>query len=118
MNDYKLVYSTDPLVNRRCPQCKELVSVCTCAAKATLPDVVSAVLRLEKKGRGGKTVTVIAKLPRVEEFLKELCQHLKKRCGSGGTWHIDDNSGTVEIQGDKLQEVRTALTARGIKHKG
>ena len=54
--DARLVYSTDPALNQKCPKCKELVSECTCEAEV---DVKShrfvAVLRIEKQARGGKT---------------------------------------------------------------
>jgi translation initiation factor 1 len=40
---------------------------------------------MEKKGRAGKSVTVVDGLPPNEAFLKELCQELKRACGVGGT---------------------------------
>lgn len=69
---------------------------------------------MEKAGRGGKTVTVVYDLPRNEAFLKALCQDLKKACGSGGT--VGD--GTVEIQGEHRDRLRTVLAARGFTVKG
>ena len=53
-------------------------------------------LRMEKKGRGGKTVTVVAGLPRNDALLRDLCQELKRACGTGGTVAED----TIELQGD------------------
>ena len=44
----------------------------------SVPDRIVAKLRMEKKGRGGKTVTVVYGLPRNAAFLKALCQELKK----------------------------------------
>ena len=61
-----------------------------------VPARVVARLRTEKKGRGGKTVTVVYGLPQNAEFLKELSQALKRACGTGGT--VVD--GGVELQGD------------------
>ena len=55
---------------------------------------------MEKKGRGGKVVTLLTRLPAHETFLKELCAHLKRAVGSGGTHYIKDGEGVVEIQGD------------------
>ena len=65
---------------------------------------IVAKLRMEKKGRGGKTVTVIADLPRNASFLKELCQELKRACGTGGAVSED----TIELQGDLRDRVRHA----------
>jgi translation initiation factor 1 len=117
--DTRLVYSTDPALNQKCPKCKELVSECTC-----IPDVdvkkyrFIAVLRIEKTGRSGKIVTVIDRLPKNELFLKNLTTLLKKKCGSGGTYLTDGMDGVIEIQGDKRDMVRAALAKEGIQSKG
>lgn len=79
-----------------------------------MPDRVVAKLRLEKAGRGGKTVTVVYDLPRNAEFLKTLCGDLKRGCGTGGT--VGDD--TVELQGDHRDRVRDLLRARGYVVKG
>ncbi|HSA60113.1 MAG TPA: translation initiation factor [bacterium] len=79
---------------------------------------VTAVLRIEKTGRGGKTVTVIDRLPRAEAYLKQLCTELKKKCGSGGTYLIGPNGGVVEIQGDKREMVKAALLKKGMGVRG
>jgi translation initiation factor 1 len=73
-----------------------------------------AKLRLEKKGRGGKAVTVIYDLPRNEAFLRDLCSELKRTCGVGGA--VAGN--TVEVQGDQLARVRPALAKKGWTVKG
>jgi translation initiation factor 1 len=115
----RLVYSTDPELNRRCPRCKELVPECTC--NNTVVDgskKLSAVLRIEKAGRGGKTVTVIDQLPKSEAFLKEWTTKLKKRCGSGGTYHMDRMDGVIEIQGDRREAIRELLSKEGIRVRG
>ena len=69
---------------------------------------------MEKKGRGGKTVTVVYGLPQNAEFLKELAQDLKRACGTGGTT-TDDG---VELQGDLRDRVREVLAKRGYAVKG
>lgn len=115
----RLVYSSDPAVNKKCEKCKELVSECTCEAPLQFSSSkFVAYLRLEKAGRGGKTVTVIDELPKVEHFLKELTTELKKKCGSGGTYLMDRKEGVIEIQGDKKEVVRSILSKKGIKTKG
>lgn len=73
-----------------------------------------AKLRVEKKGRGGKIVTVVYDLPRNAAFLKELSQELKRACGTGGT--VGD--GSVELQGDLRERVRAVLSGKGFVVKG
>jgi translation initiation factor 1 len=76
----------------------------------------TAVFRIEKGGRGGKTVTVIDQLPKHETFLRELCKELKSKCGSGGTF--DAATGRIEIQGDKREPIKAIFTRKGIRYKG
>lgn len=118
-NDTRLVYSTDPALNRKCPKCKEVVSECTCIQEDNPKTYkFTAILRIEKQGRAGKTVTVIDRLPKNEIFLKNLTTVLKKRCGSGGTYLMDGKEGVIEIQGDKRDIIRTVLQKEGIQSKG
>lgn len=114
MNNSRLVYSTDSNLNQRCPRCKELLAACTCPAEAAVPANLTAKLRLEKGGRGGKVVTVIYDLPRNPAFLKELATKLKKALGTGGTAKED----SVEVQGDYRERLRTLLTTMGYRVKG
>jgi translation initiation factor 1 len=76
----------------------------------------TAVFRLEKGGRGGKTVTVIDRLPKHETFLKELCKELKAKCGAGGKFSAAD--GLIEIQGDQRETIKAIFGAKGIRFKG
>lgn len=75
-------------------------------------------MQLERKGRGGRSVTVLKKLPPSKDLLELLTGKMKKRCGCGGTYRIEENSGVIEIQGDKREELRKALAAEGILVKG
>jgi translation initiation factor 1 len=117
--DTRLVYSTDPALNQKCPKCKEVLSECTCIPEAD-PKAYKfvAILRIEKQGRGGKTVTVIDQLPKNKIFLQELTTLLKKKCGAGGTFLMEGKEGVIEIQGDKREVIRGALLKEGIKSKG
>jgi len=112
----RLVYSTG--VGSVCPGCGWPAGDCQCSrnrvAHDAIPGRIVAKLRMEKKGRGGKTVTVVDGLPRNASFLKELCQELKRACGTGGT--IGD--GVVELQGDLRDRVRAVLLAKAIVVKG
>jgi translation initiation factor 1 len=83
-------------------------------ATEAVPARIVAKLRVEKKGRGGKTVTVVYDLPRNEAFLKELSQELKRACGTGGT--VAD--GSVELQGDLRERAREFLLRKGYIVKG
>lgn len=117
--DTRLVYSTDPALNQKCPNCKEVLSECTCEAEADPKGYkFVAILRIEKQARGGKTVTVIDQLPKNKLFLQDLTTKLKKKCGSGGTFLLDGKEGVIEIQGDKRELIRAALAKEGIKSKG
>ena len=119
VKDTRLVYSTDPALNQRCPKCRELQSECTCTAEVDPKSYkFVAVLRIEKQGRGGKTVTVIDRLPKNELFLKNLTTLLKKKCGAGGTYRMDGRDGIIEIQGEKKQAIQAALLKEGISSKG
>lgn len=115
----RLVYSTDPNDNRKCPHCKELLPECVCEPEADLKSYkFVAVLRLEKSGRSGKSVTVIDQLPKQEIFLRDLASELKKKCGVGGTYLMDGKEGQVEIQGDKREQIRKILLGKNFKVKG
>lgn len=117
--DSRLIYSTDPILNKKCEQCKQVSASCSCKASSGAIDKnsIRALLRLEKAHRGGKDVSVIDRLPPVESFLKDLAQDLKKRCGAGGTFKISENIGIIEIQGDKREQLRKELERLGIKCK-
>lgn len=66
-------------------------------------------LRLERKGRGGKIVTVLDGLPDNPALTRELAGELKRACGTGGT----ATGRTVELQGDQRDRLRSLLTGRG-----
>jgi translation initiation factor 1 len=118
MNDRgnrRLVYSTER--GRICPTCGWPQDDCRCSRSGgteSVPAKIVAKLRMEKKGRGGKTVTVIYGLPNNAEFLKSLCSDLKKACGCGGST-TDDG---VELQGDLRDRVRAHLEKKGFVVKG
>ena len=112
----RLVFSTG--VGAVCPGCGWPERDCTCrsdrAPAESIPARIVAKLRVEKAGRGGKTVTVVYDLPRNAAFLRELSQELKRACGTGGA--VGD--GTVELQGDLRERVRAFLQRKGLVVKG
>jgi translation initiation factor 1 len=112
----RIVYSTG--TGRICPGCGWPATDCRCS-KATrtesIPKRIVAKLRVEKKGRGGKTVSVVDGLPQNAAFLKDLCQELKRACGTGGALSDD---GTIELQGDLRERIRELLLKKGFVVKG
>lgn len=71
-------------------------------------------IQLEKKGRKGKGVTVIAGFFHTEEDLQRFARELKTRCGSGGT--VKDE--TIELQGDHRSTAAAYFRALGFKVTG
>ncbi|MCF8234295.1 MAG: translation initiation factor [Bacteroidales bacterium] len=70
-------------------------------------------VRRDKKGRGGKTATLIDGFVGLEEDLKDLGKMLKTQCGVGGT--VKD--GQILIQGDFADKVTEILQKEGYKAK-
>lgn len=110
----RLVYSS--AAGKICRGCGLPERGCKCGQVASEPVPARPVakLRMEKKGRGGKTVTVVFGLPNNTAFLKDLSQELKRACGTGGTATEDG----VELQGDLRERVREFLNAKGFLVKG
>lgn len=114
MTGSRPVYETGR--GRLCPKCGWPEDDCRCskAAAEKVKEKLRCVLRLEKKGRGGKSVTVVAELPRNPAFLAALATELKRACGTGGT----ATDGAVEIQGDQRDRLRPLLAAKGWTVRG
>lgn len=70
-----------------------------------------AVLRLERKGRGGKEVTVLEQTELPEETLESWCRELKQALGCGGS--VEELS--IVLQGDRREKVKQWLLDRGVK---
>jgi translation initiation factor 1 len=112
MSKDRLVYSTR--TGRVCPVCEKPLAECVCGRRKP-PDPRGAVIRvrLETKGRGGKTVTVIAGVPLDDPALEDLASDLKRICGAGGS--VKD--GAILIQGDRVDTVLAELGRRGYPAK-
>ena len=104
-NDWKdrlnIVYSTNPDFGYETED----------AVEEETPDKKQQKLRvaMEKKGRGGKTVTLIRGFIGAENDLKELGKLVKTKCGVGGS--VKD--GEIIVQGDFKQRVIDLLKAEG-----
>lgn len=97
----RLVYTTDPDPEPATQQ--DAAPATPSAGRQT------ATVALDRKGRGGKSVTVVRGLRHDPATLEGLLRRLKQQCGAGGT--VKD--GTIEIQGDQRERVAAALAALG-----
>src|SRR5947209_7061990 len=119
----RVVYDSDAVKRGRCPTCGKRLDRCSCSAErvrraAPAPTTAvprDGVVRLfrDKKGRGGKSVTLIAGLPGSADALEKLASELKRACGTGGTLRGD----VLEIQGDFRERLHVELVRRGYKVK-
>ena len=70
-----------------------------------------AVVRLERKGRGGKEVTVVEQLGLPAKQLEVWLKALKGALGCGGVVEGD----ALVLQGDHRERVRPVLESRGVR---
>jgi translation initiation factor 1 len=70
-------------------------------------------IEASRKGKGGKTVTIVSGFQVSLETLQSLTKTLKNQCGAGGA--LKDN--TIEIQGDHRQKLLEIVTKLGYKAK-
>lgn len=109
-NDWKdrlgVVYSTNPDFKYTCAD--------DTAAEETLPcDKQHLTVRIDRKGRAGKQVTLIEGFVGGEDDLKELGRTLKTRLGVGGS----AGDGEILIQGDFRDRAVTILQNLGYNAK-
>ena len=112
-DENRTVYSTEQ--GRMCPSCGRPIEQCSCKknrSAITKGDGIVRV-RLESKGRRGKSVTTIDGILLDAEGLKKLAGELKTLCGAGGA--VKD--GVIEIQGDHTAVVMAELKKRGFTAK-
>jgi translation initiation factor 1 len=81
------------------------------ATKPAPGTVSRAVVRLERKGRGGKEATVIEKLDLAPHELERWLVDLKKALGCGGAVEGE----ALVLQGDLRARLRPLLEKRGVR---
>lgn len=81
------------------------------AKPAGKPPPARAVVRMERAGRGGRTVTVVEKLEVRPAELETWLSDLKRALGCGG---VVEGAALV-LQGDTRERVGAWLAARGVK---
>jgi len=108
----RIVFSSDR--GSVCPECGALAHTGACVATEDVVDGGKpALVRMERAGRKGKTVTVIKGLALSEADKVKLLKLLKQKCGSGGSVL----EGQLEIQGDHCDLILKLLSERGLRAK-
>ena len=114
------IFPKDASGNALCPRCKKTLAQCDCPsfepAKPKSPAIKPSI-RLDKAGRMGKMVTVIASLPRNEAYLKDLAKELKVKTGSGGTFYLGEKGGVIELQGDHREMAIEFFSTKKLKER-
>jgi len=104
----RLVFSTDRTVPRREKSAETMQQ----GSPGTGKERVT--VRLDRKARGGKSVTVIEGLQMTRQGKDALLKKLKTQFGTGGT--ISDTA-ALEIQGDHRDPIMSVLESLGYKPK-
>lgn len=112
----RTVYSTESPVRRR------EAAVRGETASSEPPFRQSPRVRLDRSGRGGKTVTIAGPLILAREEAEALLSSWKKLCGSGGALKaVKTREGVpafeLEIQGDQADRLVAELLKAGYKAK-
>ena len=103
----RLVYSTEKVIPRKGKPAGRSAPAPGDATKCKIA------VRLDRKGRGGKTVTVLEGLQLPVEDSEKLLKQLKTKFGTGGAV----KNGALEIQGDHCDGIMAELGRMGYRPK-
>lgn len=110
----RVVYSTDPQED----DSRESTAPTSANANPAGPIATRqrnqpVIVGIERKGRGGKTVSVVTGVMSHEAGQQALLKLLKTKLGTGGTL----KDGVIEIQGDHRDQIVQLLIGLGYKAK-
>lgn len=109
MSDWKerlgVVYSTNPDFKYETAQPEQ--------AETLAPGKQRLIVRIDRRNRGGKQVTLVEGFVGTQEDLAALGRTLKVKCGVGGA----AKDGEITIQGDLRDKVVAILTSMGYNAK-
>ena len=109
MSDWKerlgVVYSTNPDFKYEAAQPEQVETLA--------PGKQRLIVRIDRRNRGGKQVTLVEGFVGSQEDLAALGRTLKVKCGVGGA----AKDGEITIQGDLRDKVVSILTSLGYNAK-
>lgn len=105
-NDKKIgiVFSTDPDFAYQLEDENQIT-------ETPLPEAQNLRVKIDRKQRGGKSVTLVEGFLGTDEDLKELEKMLKNKCGVGGT----SKDGVIVVQGEWKEKIIDLLKQTGFK---
>ena len=104
-NKINIIYSTNPEFQYQYDESEEL---------ETLPPARQDLrVMLDRKNRGGKSVTLITGFVGTQDDLANLAKELKSKCGVGGS----AKDGEILVQGDFRDKILQLLLQKGYKAK-
>ena len=102
-NRIDVVYSTNPDFQYQYDEPEK---------RATLPPAKQKLrVTLDRKNRGGKSVTLITGFVGTQDDMAALAQELKSKCGVGGS----AKNGEILVQGDWREKIIQLLLQKGYK---
>lgn len=106
-----LVYSTDS-TKQKCPKCGQYDCICNKVEDGPLAGQTAKIM-VDRKGRKGKSMTVVEGLKVNPMHLADIAKTIKQKIGAGGT----AKQGRIEIQGEHRDKVAAVLQEMGVKTK-
>ena len=104
-NRIDIVYSTNPDFQYMYDEPEE--------SETLSPSKQDLRVRLDRKNRGGKSVTLVTGFVGTYEDLSALAKDLKSKCGVGGS----AKDGEIIVQGDFRDKIMQLLQQKGYKVK-